>query len=499
MKNKKIFALLLALLFILPIVMACGDGDKTNPDISGGGISGNEETEEVSDPNARINKKDNLPNDLNFDGQEIRILLPLLNTMDYPEKSTGDIVNDAVYDKNTRVQERLNVKFSYGELPRGGDWSGALDDMKNMFLAGDDVYDLVSMSLAYCTYGSVTTVFYMEMQNMPYLDFDQPWWNKGSMLDISHDNKTIKYLVGEASLSSLAYAGAVFYNKNMYNDVYGDPDSLYGIALDGKWTFDYLSEKCKGLYVDVNGDGVADGDDQYGMTFEWWTFYNILCGAGDARRSSRDSDGIIQIDMDLNRLLTFCEKMYDLCYNNIGVDYYPGTAPLLTPLYLNRQMVFYPLYLHGAMGFRAMDDDYGILPLPKIDETQKEYKSLININTSVLCVPYTCKIPETVAAVLEASAAEGYRTVTEVYYEVALKTKYSRDDYSGQVIDLVNSTSYIDFLTTYVNHLNQSAFIVHQVVSQNKNTDLMSHYTKNENAYKTSLDKLITVLTEGIV
>jgi len=493
---KKLFALTLVLLFIFQILTACGEGEA-NPDISGGGISGNEETEEVSDPNARINKKDNLPGDLNFDGKEIRILLSAENTIDFPEKSTGDIVNDAVYDKNTRVQERLNVKFSYGVLPRGGDWSGALDDMRNMFLAGDDVYDLVSMALCYCTYGAVTTVYYMDLAGMPYLDFDQPWWNKESILELSHDSKTIKYLIGEASLAPIVYAGATFYNKSIYNDFYSDPDELYGVALDGKWTFDVLASKCKDMYVDLNGDGIADDNDQYGMTFEWWTFYNILVGAADARRSSRDSDGIIQIDMDMNRLLTFCEKMYDICFENPGVKYYPGTAPLLAPLFMNRQMAFLPLYVHGAMGFRAMDDDYGILPLPKLDETQKDYRSLININMAVLCVPYTTKIAETVCAVLEALAADGYRNVTEVYYEVALKTKYSRDDYSGQVIDMINSTTYIDFLTTYVNHLNRSAFIVFDVVSDKKSKDLTSFYTSQESKYKSALEKLITQLTEG--
>ncbi|MCL2518768.1 MAG: extracellular solute-binding protein [Oscillospiraceae bacterium] len=497
MNIKRFLAAVLLLVFILQIFMACGE-EKNNPNISGGGISGNEETEEVSDPNARINKKDNLPADLDFGGKEIRILLRTEFSTDFPEKSTGDVVNDAVFEKNIRVQERLNCKFKYGWLTRGGDWSGSLEDLKNVFLSGDDLYDLVSMTLNICTFGSLMTVFFMDLQHMPYIDLDQPWWNKTSTMELSHDGKIINYLIGDASVTSIGVTTCIFYNKNMYNDYYGDPDALYKVALDGIWTLDYLGEKCKDMYVDLNGDGVADGEDQYGMTFEWWTFYNIICGSTDARMSSRDSDGYIQIDMDLNRLLTFTEKMYDLCYNNIGVDYYGTGGPTLAPLFLNRQMAFYPNSLSGASSFRAMEDDYGILPQAKLDENQKEYRSLIMTHVVPLSIPKTCKIPETVCAVMEALAAEGYRTVTEIYYEVALKTKYSRDEYSGQVIDLIHSTSYNDFMNAYIAHTANAAFIVFNVVNT-KSTDLMSFYTKSEDQYKNLLDKLIESLTTGVV
>ncbi|MCL2517531.1 MAG: hypothetical protein FWF15_03110 [Oscillospiraceae bacterium] len=495
MDTKKLLTVILAVLFIIQLFIACGNGKEEETTR----VYGIEEENEVSDPNARINRKDNLPADLNFGGQEIRILLPPYASMDFPAEATGDIVTDAVYDKNIRVQERLNVKFTYGSLPFDGqNETSIFNGLHNIFLAGDDVYDLLCIPLYYCTYIALTTIYYMDLQDMPYLDFEQPWWNKTSIMELSHDNESIKYLIGEVSLTTIAYAASVFYNKNMYNDVYGDPDALYGVALDGKWTLDYFGEKCRGLYLDINGDGVADPDDQYGSTFEWWTFRNVICGSSDARMTGRDTNGFVYLDMDMNRLLTFCEKMYDLCYNNLGVDYYSKDAPALNPVFMNRQMAFYPVYLNGALAFRALEDDYGILPMPKLDEQQKEYRSLININTSVVCVPGTCKIAETVCAVIEALAAESYRTVTEVYYEVALKTKYSRDEYSGQVIDIVNSAAYIDFLFTYLNHLNQSAQIVYYVVDGSKSTDLMSYYAKNETSYKSALEKLINNLSNGV-
>ena len=55
----------------------------------------------------------------------------------------------------------------------------------------------------------------------------------------------------------------------------------------------------------------------------------------------------------------------------------------------------------------------------------------------------TCpnKDVDNMCAIIEALCAESYRSVTEVAYEQVLKTKYARDSYSGQCIDIIRATS----------------------------------------------------------
>ena len=208
---KKIYVLTIILILTLQILIACGGDGKSTADTTR--PLGNDVAEETTDPNARINRKDNLPADINFDGKEIRILKRVPTSTDFPDQSNGDVVNDVIYEKNLRVQERLNVKFNYGVLPRGDEWNGSLDELRKLFLSGDDLYDLVCMTLNICTYGSLMTVYFMDVQGMPYLDFEQPWWNTNTIYELSHDGKTINYLVGEGSVSSIQYITCVFYNR----------------------------------------------------------------------------------------------------------------------------------------------------------------------------------------------------------------------------------------------------------------------------------------------
>jgi len=497
---KKFTAIGIILIFVLQILIACGAEAAKKTEDTTKAIE-TEITEESTYPDERINRKDNLPADLDFGGQEVRILLRAYNywELDFPEQSTGDVIHDAVYEKNLRVQDRLNVKFRFGVLPRGGEFSGSISDLQNILLSGDDMYDLGSItSNILITYGSLMTPLLMELSGLKYVDLDQPWWNIKTINEISHDGKSIKFLFGESSVTLAAYTTCMFYNKKMYNDYYGDPDELYRITLDGKWTLDYFDALCRNMYEDLNGDGIADVDDQYGLCFDGYIFSVYMLGLTDAKMSGRDSNGKVKLDMDLNRLMTFTEKMYNLCYNNPGVKYYSGNDPALlpAPLFMGRKMAFSASYLSRAIEYRAMEDDYGILPMPKLDEQQSAYRSFMTVHISSLFIPKPSKISETVSAVMEALASDGYRNVTELYCEVALKTKYSRDEYSGQAIDLIISTQYTDFLNMYLGHLNNSAYIVYDVVS-GKSTDLMSYYAKNEAKYQTALEKLINTLSEG--
>lgn len=51
-------------------------------------------------------------------------------------------------------------------------------------------------------------------------------------------------------------------------------------------------------------------------------------------------------------------------------------------------------------------------------------------------LPYNCQKTDAVCAVLEKMAFEGHSAVVPVYYDTVLKTKYARDDISGQMIDM---------------------------------------------------------------
>lgn len=84
-----------------------------------------------------------------------------------------------------------------------------------------------------------------------------------------------------------------------------------------------------------------------------------------------------------------------------------------------------------------MESDFGILPFPKYDEAQEEYLSCCLDNYSVLCIPTVVDNIEMVGALIEAMSCESKVSVMPAFYESALQDKYSRDERSVKMLDII--------------------------------------------------------------
>jgi len=92
-----------------------------------------------------------------------------------------------------------------------------------------------------------------------------------------------------------------------------------------------------------------------------------------------------------------------------------------------------------------MQSPYGILPFPKYDEAQAEYITLSRSQHNAFVMPLTCDVPDMAGAVMEAIASEKYRTVMPAYFETAMKVKYSHDEDSSRMLDLIRESMTCQF------------------------------------------------------
>ena len=115
--------------------------------------------------------------------------------------------------------------------------------------------------------------------------------------------------------------------------------------------------------------------------------------------------------------------------------------------YINGQALYYMGGFGTASAFRAMEDDFGIVPLPKYDESQKDYYSRI-ADGWLLNVPTHCADTEFVSAILEELAIGTKNYIIPAYYEDALKNKFIRDDDTLEMLDIVQTNKMIDLADT---------------------------------------------------
>ncbi len=449
---KKKLSLLLALCMLAASLASCaadpvGEQTETTPAVTDPAVI--TEAETTPDPNARENAKDSLPDDLNFDGMLVHIHSFEQEKYDIigMEEESGDVLYDAVFHRTMSVAERLNVEIEWADSATTK-WQDFSAELNSTILAGDDAWQIV-YAMGNSTIQSNRGNLFMDLSDAKYLDYSQPWWWNEAMDEVSFDGKERKYLVGDIALSNYLRSGCYYFNKAIYTDVFGDPDEMYKLVLDGNWNYDKLTEMSAAAYQDVNGNGVVDDGDIYGVIVGNPEYLKHSEYGLDVQHYYRGEDGYPVFEYDLERAQLAVEKIYNLLFNVTGNKY--QAEYLKNEVFTQSNLLYFPSQILQAFSatFREMEDDYGIIPYPKLDETQENYHNLLHNSSNYVTIPITCQNPDEVGAVIEAMCAESYRSVVEVFYEIALKTKYSRDSYSGQCIDLIRDITKKNFAYEY--------------------------------------------------
>lgn len=430
---------------------------------------------------------DSLPDDLDFGGISIRITSRSgdINVQEvYPELS-GDIVDDAVYNRNRMVEERLNIKIV-------ATFDGAPADhgnvLRNSITSGSDDFDLVS-GAQWIVLPQALEGMYMNLNKSQYIELSQPWWWEDYINELKIGKVKTFFLNGDISLSSIYNMSCIFFNKNMMEDLGTPADNIYKLVLDGKWTYDELSKYCKLAYRDINGDSKRDENDLYGFMARTstepdhftYTAGNVMC--------TRDSDGIPSLNVLTDYFVSYMQTLYDLYYNNEGV-YVTSDETLMRTRFANGGTLFLINRFVSCLSLREMKEEYGIIPFPKFNESQKEYGALVHDSATVYCIPVTCQIFDEASATLEAICAQNYRTVIPAFYEMALKVKYTRDNTAGIIIDLIKNSAKTDFVYAYNYALNNAGLICRTLLGSKK-YDVASEWARIQKGAEKGLQDII--------
>ena len=488
MKNAKRFlTVLLCVLMIVPALAACSSTKE--PNAAGtepaGAASSTEPVETAPATTARKDAKDNLPEGLNFNGAEIKIHTRGGQNrqldIDGGGEETGDLVRDTVYAKARSVEERLKVKLVTSDNTAGYKQIG--EEIEKSVLAGDDQWQIIATS-SNATIQFSRDYLFQPVQDNKYLDFDQPWWWDEAMYEMTLDMKNVRYLIGDTNLSAYNYSGAVLYNKDLFEDFGGKEDELYKLVFDGKWTMDKLGEYASAMNKDVDGDGKWATTDVLGFyidTFEYVKFLEYAC---DVRRYTRDASNFPVPDLDLDRGDVAVNTMLKLIKETKGVLWDPAEKTRRRDVFAQGNTVFYGGILGDAYNadVRAMEAEYGVIPYPKLDENQAEYTTFIHNSTGMFSIPITNKNPDAACATLEAMCSEAYRSVIEVYFEIALKGKYSSDPNSGKCVDLIKAAAKKYFFAEYNSFTGGLGFIFSNQIKDGKNTLASSYASLKDQA-----------------
>ena len=495
---KKIF-----ILFVSAILFTASCAGDINEDTQNNAPEDGAVSEAASEPEKDDRAvSDDLPGDLDFGGAEFRVLHRNGNNGYYgdgdvfeievfAEAETGDIINDAIYRRNNLVEDRLNIKIK----PIGiidASWDKAYDFfnyIKRSVASGEDDFD-VALGYAALMPNYAMQGLFFNVNGVPYIDYDKPWWSSNFKDEMSIGGKSYLF-EGDYALSLLARAMCIFYNKDYAKDL--GLENLYQTVLGGEWTLDKISEISRSAYIDLNGNGQKDPDDNFGTTITIGTYIDNLWFAFDQPVTVMDSDGYPVLAANTAKMAEMVSKTYEFLYNNEGVNALVENLEEEMNCLNNfsaGKILFWPNTLYKNVMLRATETDYGILPYPKWNKEQARYMTGAQDNFSIIAIPVTCKNTELAGAVLEALAAESYRSVTPAYYEIALKTKYLRDDESAMMLDIIRDGLSFNFGAYHTDSIGDLR-LQYRFLMSDKKSDWASFYEKNEARYQKGLEKTI--------
>ena len=479
-KPLKLLALLLAGLTLA----ACGEAAA--PAVNTPQAA--EETTAAVTTEAETAPHDNVP-ELDFDGYTVRFLTSKTTStycITAITEQTGDILNDTMYDRTRWVENRFNVELAADVV--NADATAAMNTLTNSVSAGDDAFD-ITMMLGRRAFANASEGYYYDQKTLPYIEFDRDWWfgDINRQVNLTEHN----YIsFGSLNLGVYDFMNVVLFNKDMLNRY--TMDSPYDMVDSNTWIYDNFTAMAKAVIADLDGDGAMTDKDQYGIADRSNAALNNFITAARERTVVLDADNIPHLNIDGNaRLFEIFERVSALYWDE-GIWYTKTTSEndyyVKWPFFENGQSLFADRSLYSISKLRAMDSDFGIVPFPKYEESQDAYGIMIEAGGRATAIPNTIKKPEVVGAVLEALNFYSYTEVVPAYYEISLKQKYSRDNDSGRMFDLVLDSIYYDLGNTmFCDTVKDGVLNLFRTGGR----DLASSVASKSNAVQDAIDKAL--------
>jgi len=276
------------------------------------------------------------------------------NQLIVPQESNPNYAK--IMDLLESVQKKYNCKFE-NVVPEGG--LTAFSDLLNTQIAAGNIeYDVFNIHVYRISphaqiLGTIAPID-------DYVDLTDPRLDHSMMESSKYKGKIYGFraAVPENGLFFL-------FNKKVLSDNGIDPQTLYDLASNGKWTFEKLREYALRCAKDTGDPATSI----YGVGFYgwFWTVANYIYANDSSLTVGQDEN--TKINLDDPKAIEALQFLYNLMYVDKVVS--PSTAVWDNDknLFLNNQMAFYNTYYWHESNLKTfkerLGENLGILPMVK--------------------------------------------------------------------------------------------------------------------------------------
>lgn len=424
---KKILSLILACLMLTGCLVAC---NKKEPD---------QGTNVTVDSDA----KDSVLPDKDWEGQELKVMACVNDLVGniLENSDLTDPVGYEVYRRNAYLEEKYDFYITcraadFGEYPS--------DLVRQEAYLGESSYDLILDAVRNMK-AALAQFLYADLAELDYIDWDANGWETEA--NDSLDILGYRFLcTGDANLYEKSGAILMYYNRQIMSSI--TQEDIRQVALDGNWTMEKMYELMKLATIE---DPTTGEISVYGLTHtDNEAFYNYLTTGFGMQIIKKDQDGNLSYSFDdagtMEQTITAIDKVLEFycdektTYNQRS--YY--STPKAETIFLQNRSLFQPHLLCTMQTWRDSGVDYGVLPLPKANESIQKYGSAYYTgDTQFFVIPHFAKDADFSAFVLQA-LMENSGNLTRIYVEEQCKVRGSADSKDYDLITLALSNFVYD-------------------------------------------------------
>ena len=387
----------------------------------------------------------------NFGGRTFRILSAgnvAYNDFNYEyDDSSYTVVERAQYERVQQIENNYNVDIvedimqSYSSASSGSPGKG-FTSVLTQVNSGSADYDLCLIA-GYDVSQLATLGYLYDLNAIPQIDLSESYWDQNAVKDLSINGITF-FTTGDITLSEDTGLQCMLFNKRLADDY--QIENPYDLVLDGKWTIEKLADISKKISADVNQDGVYDTNDLYGLLVYDDSIVNMLTAAGQ-RCATINEQGELELtfmnESTVSALDTYAEIAYDEVhalqyqrFNNSG----PGDE-----FWMRNHGVFYFSSVGNLPNYSKMENDFGVLPYPKLSQTQENYYSCVYpFGSQFICVPIVVSDISCIGTITEALAKLGDSGVNSAFYDILITGMSLRDEESVEMLDIIRDNIVYD-------------------------------------------------------
>lgn len=361
------------------------------------------------------------------------------------QEDMPEILYENVLTRNGYVESYFNVKIeeTYTDIN-----TPITTLISNNIASGLKSYDLVMPYVNDAANMCLENQFMLLNDPSLGIDLDAPYWDQNARKSLSINNKNY-FLVGDASLLSLACTHAIIFNKDLINEL--NLESPYDLVNNGKWTIDKLKEMATVATRDMDGSADKTNKDSWGFLVNSNFVTSMYLGSGHMIVGKDGNDNpYIQIFNEQSSASPIYAKIAELVNDETACAKIDGAGPYQTSVTATGgsvwdaaiESVASKLALFRAMAIRDIIDQgatacsFGILPIPKYTASQDRYYSNVSIiYVSTMAIPIVVKDAQMSATIMQAINEASTTTTRYAYEQTILKDRKIQDNESEAMFD----------------------------------------------------------------